>query len=100
MFNILCNFDLWQACPLLHVVHPVFPLPTTTSLILQGALKDGFGEAVVARDMLEPCKSPSLDSCQMRFLWTQKEGDAAPHPIILSQMISQVNVGSIVPDLR
>ena len=27
---------------------------------LQGVLKDGFGEAVVACDMPEPCKFPSL----------------------------------------
>ena len=33
---------------------------------LQGALKDDFGEAVVACDMPEPCKFPSLDSCQKR----------------------------------
>ena len=29
---------------------------------LQGALKDGFEEAVVACDMLEPYRVPSLDS--------------------------------------
>ena len=29
--------------------------------MLQGALKDGFGEAVVVCDMPEPCKFPSLD---------------------------------------
>ena len=32
-----------------------FPLPTTASPTLQGALKDGFGEAVVACDMSELC---------------------------------------------
>ena len=43
------------------VVHPAFPLLTTASPTLQGVLKDGFGEAVVACDMPEPCKFPSLD---------------------------------------
>ena len=52
-----------QGCPLFGVVHPAFPLPT-----LQGALKDGFREAVVACDMPEPRKIPSLHSCQKRFL--------------------------------
>ena len=49
---------------------------------IQGALKDGFEEAVVVCGMLEPCKFPSLDSCQKRFLWTHKEVDLAPHPVI------------------
>ena len=49
-----------QECPLFDIVHPAFPLPTTESLTLQGALKDGFGEAVVACDVPEPCKFPSL----------------------------------------
>ena len=31
------------------------------------ALKDGVGEAVLACDMPEPCKFPSLDSCQKSF---------------------------------
>ena len=35
-----------QECPLLDAVHPVSPLPTTALPTLQGALKDGFGEAV------------------------------------------------------
>ena len=33
-------------------------------------------------DMLEPCKCPSLDSCQKRFLWTHNEADRALHPVI------------------
>ena len=49
---------------------------------LQGALKDGFGEAVVVCDMPEPCKFPSFDSYHKRFLWTHKEVDLAPHPVI------------------
>ena len=34
--------------PLCVVVHPVFALPTTAAPTLQGVLKDGFGETVVA----------------------------------------------------
>ena len=57
-----------QECLPSDVVHPAIPPPTKGSPCLQGALKDGFGEAVVACDMPEPCKFPSLDSCQERFL--------------------------------
>ena len=71
-----------HGCPLFNVVPPAFPLPTTASPILQGALKDGFGKAVVAFDMPEPCKFLSLDSCQKRFLWTHKEADPVPHPVV------------------
>ena len=28
------------------------------------------------------CKFPSLDSCQKRFLWTHREVDFAPHPVV------------------
>ena len=62
------------------VVHAAFPLPTTASPFLQGAMKDGFGEVVVACDMPKPCRS--LDSCQKRFLWTNKEVDLAPYPVV------------------
>ena len=58
------------------------PLPTTASSTLRGALKDGFKEAVVVCDMPEPCKFPSLNSCQKRFLWTHKEVDLAPHLVV------------------
>ena len=71
-----------QGCPLLDVFHPAFPLPTTASPTLQGALKDGFGEAVVACDMHEPWKFPSLESCQKRFLWTHMGVDLAPHSLV------------------
>ena len=71
-----------QGSPLFDVVHPAFPLPTMALPTLQGALKNAFGEAVMVNDMPEPCKFPSLDSCQKRFLWTHKEVDHAPHPII------------------
>ena len=33
-------------------------------------------------DMPEPCKFPSVDSCQKRFMWTQKEVDLAPHSVV------------------
>ena len=69
-----------QGSPLFDVVNPVFSLPSTVSPTLQGVLKDGFGEAVAACDMSEPCKIPSLDSCQKKFLWIHKEVDLAPHP--------------------
>ena len=49
---------------------------------LQGAMKNGFGEAVLACDMPEPCKFSSLDSCQERSLWTHKEVDLAPHLVV------------------
>ena len=76
--------QLWhgQGCPLYDVVHPAFPLPTTALSTFQDALKNGFGEAVVACDMPEPCKFPSLNSCQRRFLWTHEEVDHTPHPVV------------------
>ena len=52
-----------QGCPVFDIVHPAFPQPTTASPTLHGTPKDGFGEAVVACDMPEPCKFPSLYSC-------------------------------------
>ena len=62
-----------QKYPLFNAVHPVFPLPTTASPILQGALKDGFGEAVVACGMPKPCKLGSLDSCRGYFCGLTRE---------------------------
>ena len=70
----MCSSE-WAGMSIFDVVHPAFPLLTTTLPTLKDALKDGFGEAVVACDMPEPCKFPSLDSCQKRFLWTHKEVD-------------------------
>ena len=49
---------------------------------LQGPLKHGFGEAVMTRDMPEPCEFPPLDSRQKRFVWAHKEVDLAPHPVV------------------
>ena len=42
--------------------------------------------AVVA-GQLEPCEFPSLESCQKRFLWSHKEVDLAPHPVVGRQYI-------------
>ena len=71
-----------QGCPLFDVVHPAFPLPTMALPILQGALKDDFGEVVMVRDMPERCKFPCSNSCQKKFLWTHKKADLAPQPVV------------------
>ena len=70
-----------QGCPLFDSIHPAFPPPTTTSSILRRAPRNDSGEATVVPDMPEPCKFPSLDSCQKTFLWTSKDADLAPHPV-------------------
>ena len=57
-------------------------MPTTVSRTLKGAMKDGFGEAVVAFDKPKPCKFLSLDNYQKRFLWTHNEVDLALHPVV------------------
>ena len=73
------QFWRWQGRPLFEVVNPAFPLPTAASPTFQATLKDGFGEAVVARDMPGPCEFPPLDSRQKRFLWwAHKEVDLGP----------------------
>ena len=72
------QFWQWHGRPLFDVVHPAFSLPTTAS----STLKEGFGEAVVAFDVSEPCKFLSLDSCQKRSLWDHKEVDLTPHPVV------------------
>ena len=36
----------------------------------------------MACDMPAPCKVPSLDSRQKRFLWTHKKVDLAPHTAV------------------
>ena len=77
------QFRYGKRCPLFDIVHPAFPLPTTASPILKGALKDGFGEAVVVCDISESCRVPSLDSCQKRSVWTtHKEVDLAPLQVV------------------
>ena len=69
-----------QGCPHFDIVLPAFQLPITASPALQGALKDGFGEAVVMCDMPEPRKFQFLVPAE--FLWTHKEVDLAPHPVV------------------
>ena len=59
-----------QVCSLFDVVHLPFPLPTTASPTLQGALKDDFREAVVSCDVPEPCKFGSL--------WLARRGSCGP----------------------
>ena len=49
------QFRHGQGCPIFGFVHPAFILPTTASPTLHGATKEGFGEAVMARDLPEPC---------------------------------------------
>ena len=46
-------------------------------------------------DMSEPCKFPSLDSCQKRFLWIHKEVDLAPHPVV--GLVLQVGDAEKIP---
>ena len=75
-----------------------FFLPTTASPTLQGALGDDFGEDVVACDMSEPYTFPSLDSCQKRFLWTHKEVDPDPYPVV--GLILQVGDAEKLPYVR
>ena len=41
-----------------------------------------FGETDLACDMPKPCKFPSLDNCQKRFLQTHKKADIALHPVV------------------
>ena len=36
----------------------------------------------MACDMPEPCKSPSVNSCQKRFLLTHEKFYHAPHPVV------------------
>ena len=71
-----------QGRPLFDAVHLAFSLLTIALPILQGALKDGFGEVVMACDMPKPWKFLSLDSCQKGFLWTHMEIDLAPHLVV------------------
>ena len=47
---LLSSSGMGKGCPLFDVVHPTFPLPTMVLPTLQGALKNGFEEAVMACD--------------------------------------------------
>ena len=58
--SLFCRRPLWAVLAwagirTFDVVYPAFPLPTTASSTVQGAPKDGFGEAVVLYDIPEPC---------------------------------------------
>ena len=44
----------------------------------EGEIRD----PVVLCDTPEPCKFPSLDSCQEKILWTHKQVDLVPHPVV------------------
>ena len=46
--------------------------------------------AVVVCDMPELCKFPSLDSCQMRFLWTHNKLDILLHTQSVSSLVPQI----------
>ena len=72
----------WAEMSMLWCCPPTFPLLTMVLPSLQGALKYGFGEAIVACDMSKPCKFLSPESCQKTFLWTHKGVDLAPNPVI------------------
>ena len=76
------QFWHWQGCPLFDVVHLALPLPTAASAILQGALKDGFLDAVVACNMPKPCKCLSPDSRQKKVLVAHQELHLPPHRIV------------------
>ena len=78
----LASSQAWAGMSTLRCCLCNISLPSMVSPTLQGALKDDFGEAVVACHLPEPCKLWSLDSCQKRFLWTHKEVDLVPHPVI------------------
>ena len=46
-------------------------------------------------DMFELCKFPSHDNYQKRFLWTHKEVDLAPHPVVV--LVLQVGDEEKIP---
>ena len=69
-----------QGRPFLVIVPLAFPLPTAAPSTLADALKDGFGETVLACDMPKPRNFSSPGSCQKRFLLAHKEVDLAPLP--------------------
>ena len=78
----LCD-QFWhgKVCPFFDIVNPALPLLTSELSTFQTALKDDFGEDVLACDMPQPSKFLSLDSCQRRFLWAHKEADLALSPV-------------------
>ena len=69
--------SLWH-CPSSNtsVDHGVTRPPRCTEGYLK---KEKKKESVVVCDMPEPWELPSLDSCQMKFLWAHKEVDLVLH---------------------
>ena len=67
-------------------VHPTFPQPNMVLPTIQSALKDDFGEAVVACDMPKPCKFLSLDIYQKRCLWAREDVDLTL-PLVFSLVL-------------
>ena len=49
----------------------------------------------MACDMPEPCRFPSLNSGQKKFLWTHKEADLAPNPV--ASLVLQVGAAEKFP---
>ena len=76
------QFQHGQGHPLFSLVHSAFLLPAAVSPTLQGALKEGFGQDVMACDLLKPCELPSLDSYKKRFLWANQVVDFTLHPVV------------------
>ena len=76
------QFWHWQECLLFDVFRLAFLLPTSASPALQGAVKNGFGKAVMVRGVPEPCQFPSLEGCQKRSLWAYKEADLGLHQVV------------------
>ena len=53
--SLFCNShceQFWKGCPLFDIAFPAFLQPSMGSPTLRGALKDGFGEAVMACDTM------------------------------------------------
>ena len=63
-------------------VHPEFPLPTTTSPTLQGARRMVLERLSWRVTCPNRASFRLFDSCQKRLLWTNKEVDLAPDPVV------------------
>ena len=84
---LLCEIDLQlQKCTLQRQVYFRNVHFAAIGVLLQRAL--------CSDRCTEPCKFPSLDSYQM-FLWTHKEVDLAPHPVV--GLLLQVGVAEKFP---
>ena len=83
MEPIVSSSGMGQGCPRFDDAHSHFLCrPQRLDPFVQDALKDDFGEAVLARDVPEPCEFASLDSCQKRIPWAHKEVDFAPQQVV------------------